>query len=132
MKKKFGLLLVLVLLLSSVLAASPALAEQEHGRLEGLIAALDAGAGTITVQPQHGDAKVALTSADTEFFRKVPGVGQEPITFGDLAVDDPPGGRFLQLCLGQGLVVPLTDRSAGNHRPAINVLPVWRRQGEDR
>jgi outer membrane protein assembly factor BamB len=60
----------------------------EDNRLIGTITALDAGAGTITVQPTAGDAVVAQTSGETKYFRQVRKGEHEVITFDDLALED--------------------------------------------
>ncbi|HFD39885.1 MAG TPA: hypothetical protein ENJ31_08605 [Anaerolineae bacterium] len=81
-------LLILSLLLALAVTASPALARGGADRIAGEITALDGATGVITLQPRYGDPATVQTSADTEFYRKVPRGGLEPITFEDLVVGD--------------------------------------------
>jgi hypothetical protein len=60
----------------------------EDNRLIGTITALDAGAGTITVQSTAGDPVTAQTSAETKYFRQVRKGEHEAITFDDLELED--------------------------------------------
>jgi hypothetical protein len=87
MKKNLAVPLIIVLLLSMMLAASPALARSEGGRIAGRITTLDADAGTITIQPRQGEPVTIQTTEATRFLRNVPPAVPEPITFADLVVN---------------------------------------------
>ena len=82
-------LLVLTLLFALALTATPVLAHDGGmDRIAGEITALDGATGVITVQPRYGDPVTVQTSAETEFYRKVPQGGLEAIAFEDLTVGD--------------------------------------------
>ena len=101
--KKTSLPLLLALLLSLLMAATPALAQQGIGRtgiehrpsppprldhIGGEIIDLDATAGTMSIQPLRGEPVTVQTSEDTQFHRQLADGGCESISFGDLATGD--------------------------------------------
>ena len=56
--------------------------------VHGAISVLDASSGTITVEPQTGDAVLVQTSEETVFYRETQRARREPILFADLAEGD--------------------------------------------
>jgi hypothetical protein len=86
--KKRSVLLVLAVLLTLAVAASPVLASGRPDRVAGEITGLDATSGEITLQLRHGAEIAVATSDTTEFYRKVHLGGLEAISFDDLAIGD--------------------------------------------
>jgi hypothetical protein len=86
--KKHSVILVVVLLLTLLVAASPVLADERPVRVAGEITAIDATVGQLTVLPRYRDPITVQTMEDTRFFRKVNHGGLEEISFESLVVGD--------------------------------------------
>lgn len=86
MKKRFVILALTLLIL--VVAVSPILAQGKPARAAGEITAIDNSLDQLTLKPRFHDPITVQSTADTEFWRKVPNDGLEVIGFDDLADED--------------------------------------------